>query len=565
MSKELAGSKDYINWLGEIKSKIRSARQRAILKVNHELLSLYWSIGESLASKESDWGNKFIDNLARDLKVEFPDEKGFSKRNLENMRRWYKYHQSNHQIAQQLVAQLGNNAKNQFTQQVVAQLGKEEKDKLVQQLAAQLPNELSQQAADQLVYGLLYSIPWGHHTLILTKTNSPEEVYFYIIETIRNNWSRSVLQLQIEDNQFEKQGSKINNFDLTLPDANKDLVRETLKSEYNLGFLGLESDIQEKELEKALTQHIRKFLIALGKGFSYVGNQHNIRIADDDYFLDMLFFNINLNCYVVVELKIGDFKPEFAGKLNFYTNAVDKVAKLPHHNPTIGILLCKTTNIDVIKLSLKGVNSPLGVADYKLTKELKSGLPTKKELEQSLHTEIEIPKDPIDEKLSKLKDLIAKAGQEKVKLKRTKETITDVIKNVFFPISVRIKKITDKKIAPLFHENSITYYYDSSGTTQKAFQDKLKEKSNSPSQVHINFRFEGLIEAGTKSFNASFDLYIEFQQRKYVIYYGHKPNKVEVEKLYHQFMTTEQQTKFVEEIIAFFIDEITSYAKTNLK
>ena len=380
MSKELAGDLEYIKWLGDIKSRIHSAQQRAILKVNQELLGLYWAIGEALATKKTDWGDKFIDNLSRDLKVEFPTEKGFSKTNLKYMRRWYIQYSSNIEIGQQLVDQLEKNAKTQFQQQVLAQL----------------PINFSQQAVDQMVIGILFSIPWGHHILILTKTKKIKEAYFYLVETIKNNWSRSVLQLQIERNLFELQGSKLNNFDLTIPSNQKDLVRETLKSEYNLDFLGLKSDVQEKELEEGLTNQIRKFLMALGKGFSYVGNQHNIQVAGDDFFLDMLFFNINLNCYVVIELKIGDFKPEFTGKLNFYTNAVDEIVKLPSHNSTIGILLCKTPNKKVIKLSLKGVNTPVGVADYKLTKKLKAGLPTRKELEQSLQADIKTNHGKID-------------------------------------------------------------------------------------------------------------------------------------------------------------------------
>tara|TARA_R110002050_G_scaffold20348_1_gene57695 strand:- start:88230 stop:89366 length:1137 start_codon:yes stop_codon:yes gene_type:complete len=369
----------YLDWIGGIKSRIHTAKQRVVLSVNAELLGIYWFIGEALANKKSDWGDKVIDNLARELKVEFPNEKGFSRRNLMYMQQWFNYHSANNQFVQQAVAQFGPNAEKQLVQQLVAQLPSNYKDPLHSSL-----------------FGLLFSIPWGHHTLILSKAKTPQETYFYIIETIRNNWSRSVLQHQIQDNLFAAQGSKVNNFDLTLPHPQKDLAKETLKSEYNLDFLGLKTDIQEKELEEALTNHIRKFLMALGKGFAYVGNQHNIQVAGDDFFLDMLFFNINLNCYVVVELKVGDFKPEFIGKLNFYINAVNQIVKVPEQNETIGILLCKTPNTEVIKLSLKGVDTPMHAADYKLTKELKKGLPTKKELEQSLHANMNLNKKAND-------------------------------------------------------------------------------------------------------------------------------------------------------------------------
>ncbi len=351
MSKDVATNKGYISWFVEIKKRIQSSQQRAALKVNQELLSLYWFIGDALAHKQSDWGDKFIENLARDLKVEFPSVKGFSKRNLEQMRRWVDYHSAHIDIAQQVVAQVELDPLLKFTKQGATQLQNDANLKITKQAATQLP-ELGQQTDDLNLTSLLFNIPWWHHILILSKIKDPEEVYFYIIKTIQNGWSRSILQEQILSDLYNRQGKALTNFELTLPDSQADLAQETLKNPYSFDFLTLTEDAKERDFEQALIQHIKKFLLELGKGFAYVGNQYNLNVEGDDFFLDLLFFNINLNCYVVFELKVGDFKPEFAGKLNMYVNTINNQVKSDHHGETIGVLLCKTPNKTVIEYSI---------------------------------------------------------------------------------------------------------------------------------------------------------------------------------------------------------------------
>ncbi len=272
----------YYSILNGLKEKIRLARQKAAVAVNNEMLSVYWEIGYTILQqqKEEGWGTKVIDRLAVDLKSEFPDMKGLSIRNFKYMRAFAEAYP---QFVQQAAAQIQTTG----NQRII----------IVQQLAAQLP--------------------WGHHQVLLDKVKPQQERAFYIKKSIENGWSRSVLLHQIESQLHLRQGNAITNFEQTLPKAQSDLARETLKNPYLFDFLGVGEEIQERELEKALIQHIKKFMLELGRGFAYVGNQYNLVVENDDYFLDLLFYNYHLHRFIIFELKVGDFKPEFTGKLNF--------------------------------------------------------------------------------------------------------------------------------------------------------------------------------------------------------------------------------------------------------
>jgi predicted nuclease of restriction endonuclease-like (RecB) superfamily len=279
--------------------------------------------------------------------------------------------------------------------------------KIVQPTVAQL----SQLSNTQFVQSLVAQIPWTHHTIILDKTKEIQERLFYIKKTIENGWSKNILKLQIDGNLFQRQGNSINNFELTLPSHESELVKETFKSPYIFDFLTLAEDAKEKDIERGLMYHLKKFMLELGRGFAYVGNQFNLKVENDEYFLDLLFYNINLHCYVIFELKVGDFKPEHTGKLNFYINTVDGEIKGPKDSPTIGILLCKTPNKTEVKYALKGINTPLGIAEYELTsalpKQLKSEMPSIAELEAELEKEYEELKSPSQKKLDALKEKIS--------------------------------------------------------------------------------------------------------------------------------------------------------------
>jgi predicted nuclease of restriction endonuclease-like (RecB) superfamily len=331
-------SAPYKEWLTEIKSKIRSSQIKAALAVNAALIDFYWDLGKMIAEKlnQEAWGNKVIDQLSEDLRLEFPDMKGFSRTNLYYVKQFYLSYYENIQIVQQLVGQL----------------------------------------------------PWGHNVLIFNQVKNFDAQLFYIRKSIENNWSRDILALQIKSGLDQRQGKAISNFKQTLPEPFSALAEQTLKDPYVFDFLSLTDDFKEKDIESQLLQNVSKFLLELGKGFAFVGRQHHLEIASQDYYIDLLFYHIPLKCYVVVELKNIKFIPEFAGKLNFYISAVDDLVKGIDDKPTIGMLLCRDKNNIEVEYALRGLNRPLGVSEFNITtllpEEYKSKLPSIEEIENEL-------------------------------------------------------------------------------------------------------------------------------------------------------------------------------------
>lgn len=403
--------KNYLTVLENLKSKIRNARQQVAVTVNTELLGLYWEIGNVILhqQKQAGWGAKVIEKLAIDLKLEFPDFKGLSARNLWYMRSFAEAWPKT-PILQPLVAEL----------------------------------QVSDKHAVTFMQPLVAQIPWAHHIVLLNKTKAGEERLFYLQKIIENGWSKSVLYMQIDSQLYLRQGKAINNFKSTIPKPFSDHAREVLKNPYVFDFLGIGEEMQERELEKALMQHIKKFTLELGRGFAYVGNQYNLTVENDDYFLDLLFYNYHLHCFVVFELKVSNFKPEYAGKLNFYISVINEKIKGKKDLPTIGILLCKTPNETVVKYSLQSINAPIGVAEYVFTKalpkQLKGDMPTIEELEQELEKELEgfnEQSDPVTAKLKALKDRL-----KVVELNEMQVTLTYTV----------FKKLYKESLRPLFKE-----------------------------------------------------------------------------------------------------------------
>lgn len=371
----LSKNKTYKNWLSDIKEQIRIAQIKTAVVVNKELLNIYWHIGKEICEKQelSNWGDGLIEQLSIDLLKEFPTIKGFSRTNLYYVKKWYLFY-----------------SKNEFVPQVVGQMKrKPSKDIIVPQVVGQLQKNNSK---NDIIPQLVALIPWGHHREIISKVKTVEEGIFYINEAAKNSWSRSVLLAQINSKLYKRQGKSINNFAATLPKLQSDLARETFKNPYTFELLGLAIDINERELESTLIANIKTFLLELGQGFAYMGKQFPIQVSGDAFFIDLLFYHTRLHCYVVVELKLDDFKPEYVGKLNFYLNAVDAEIKHKNDNPSIGLLLCKTPNKVVVEYTLKNVKAPLGVSEYKvqtqLPKNLQKELPSIKELERQLKKKI---------------------------------------------------------------------------------------------------------------------------------------------------------------------------------
>jgi len=337
MTDELTSSRGYANLLGQLKERIRSAQVRAAQAVTAELVTLYWQIGRDILARQTamGWGAKVIDRLAQDLRRAFPGLKGFSARNLRNMR----------------------------------------------DLAREFPDE-------EIWQQLLPKCPWGHLVKILQKLNDPAEREWYLRATIQHGWSRAVLEAQIDTRLIDRQGSAPTNFDRTLPAPQSDLARETLKDPYNFDFLTLADDARERELQRGLLQHLREFLLELGRGFAFVGSDVPLQVSSKEYYLDLLFYHLRLRCYVVVELKTVEFKPEYAGKLNFYLSAVDDLLRHPDDQPSIGILLCRSKDSIEVEYALRKMGQPIGISEYELSAalpdELRDALPTVEDIEAEL-------------------------------------------------------------------------------------------------------------------------------------------------------------------------------------
>ena len=354
---------EYTNWLEDIKKRISRAQIRAALAASRALILFYWEIGELITKKldENAWGNKVIDQLSKDLKIEFPGIQGFSRTNLYYIKQFYEYFET-FSLSETIIPRAGGQ------NEIATQPGVQTIPSIVLLIAGQLP--------------------WSHIKNILDKIKSQKEALFYIHETIENGWSRDVMALQIKSNLFERQGKAITNFTHTLPAPQSDLARQTLKDPYSFDFLTLTKPYNERDIENQLVSHITKFLLELGKGFAFVGRQYHLEVGESDYYLDLLFYHIKLCCYVVVELKNTKFIPEYAGKLNFYLSAVDSLLKSEKDNPTIGILLCRDKNKVETEFALRDINKPIGVSEFTLTEtlpeNLKGSLPTIEEIEADI-------------------------------------------------------------------------------------------------------------------------------------------------------------------------------------
>ena len=417
-------NQEYSNWVVALKSTIKQRQIKAAIAVNSNLIMMYWDFGKQFVEKQENtkWGSGFVDQLSKDLKSEFPDIKGFSTDNIRYCKVFYLFYRNFStwepavpKFESEIVHQLGgqnNDIENvqqpagQIDFEIIPQLVGQLEDDIIEQPIQEIKNDTS--ISEQLVRKIesadyqeieiheqvvrkleksIFEIPWGHHVLILKKVKNQKEAFFYINQTIKNNWSRWVLEYQIETNLYSRHGTAINNFSETLSQVQGDLAKEILKDPYNFEFLTLASEAKEKDLEQNLIQSISKFLLELGKGFAYLGRQFQLKIGKKDYRTDLLFYHTKLKCYIVIELKLKEFEPEFIGKLNFYISAINELVKEPNDQPTIGILLCKTKDNFEVEFALKDINKPIGVSEFKYTQlpeNIKQGLPTLEELENEL-------------------------------------------------------------------------------------------------------------------------------------------------------------------------------------
>jgi predicted nuclease of restriction endonuclease-like (RecB) superfamily len=421
MAKSLLPEKDYKTLLTDIKQKVKNARIKASIRVNTELITMYWELGETIVRKqsESNWGDGLIEQLSRDLSREFPEIKGFSRTNLFYILNWYSFYSDYKVIAQQLVGQFrkgvkwlenkGINPSGRMKKihQLVGQFDSGVKhlelhgfnlypqSKNEGQLVGQfkdashnLSDYDNQDLFQNILLGFLGFVPWGHHIQIISKCKNIDEALFYIHQTIENNWSRSVLVHQLDSKLFERQGKSINNFAETLPEADSELASELMKNPYVFDFLNIDKKAKELDLQRALMDNLSGFLMELGYGFAFLGREKKLTVGDTEFYVDLVFYHTRLHCYFIVELKIDDFKPEYSGKLNFYLNAFNAEIKSPEDNPTIGLLLCKKADKLIAEYSLKELGNPIGVSEYRLYEELppevRDKLPSVDEIKRNL-------------------------------------------------------------------------------------------------------------------------------------------------------------------------------------
>lgn len=511
----------YTKVVEDLKSKIQQARMKAVLTANVQVLSIYSQIGAAIAEQENEqgWGAKVVEQLAKDLKNAFPDFKGLSPRNLRYMR--------------DFVAAWPELS-------------------ILQQPAATDNEPL-------ILQHPVAKLPWGHCCVLLDKIKDGNERKFYAQKTVENGWSRNILINQIEAGLFQRQGQLQHNFHSTLPATQSDLAKELFKDPYKFDFFQLSEEAHERDLENALIDHITKFLLEMGKGFSYVGRQVHLEKGGQDYYIDLLLYHLKLHAYVVLELKVGDFKPEYAGKMNFYLSAIDDDYKTPDDKPTIGLILCKSKNKVTVEYALRNVNKPMGVAEYQLTqaipKELKGDLPSIEALEQEMEKDIEVPQKPIAQKINRLKEVINQMRGDGIKKERDNESIIYLF-NEFLPLLMEKIEILLTDIIPEFRKKqiarSINDRYES--TTSVDLEATLIKES--VHRIGLNIRLEGFIKGGTKAFNIYKDLRFELQQYYYQITLSLGSEKKLAEKLYHQQWTEEETEQLAETIAEIIIDDV---------
>lgn len=525
--------KEYGIILENLKEKIRKARVRAAVLVNIQLLSTYWEIGNIIHEQEQrlGWGKKIVDQLATDLKAEFPDMKGLSPRNLRYMREFAV-------------------AYPQFL--------------ILQRSVAKL--EDAENKASTILQRSVAKLPWGHNCTLLDKLKSPESRLFYAQKAIQNGWTRDMLQNQLESGLHKRIGALSNNFQATLPAYDSELALQLFKDPYNFDFLQLGEEAKERDLENALIQHITKMLLELGDGFAFKGKQYRLEAGGREYFIDLLFYHTRLYRHIVIELKIGDFLPEYISKMNLYLGMVDDKLKGEFDQSAIGLILCKTNNKIIAEYALRDTSKPIGVAEYKLAEilpeDIKGELPSIEELEQELEKEMEGFKEhfnPIDARL--------KAIKEKLREIKTDEIQTPVTYSI-------LVKLYNEGLKPLYEEiikklsvfdeefDSMTFSWDADHVVMNTFDqlDSIWNDENSLKkirEVNFSYRVYGFKKAGTENYGES--LTLRFEIRDY--WYGftlinHNNQQPFLKKLYHQAISKEDHQLIIDLLLTKVIDKI---------
>lgn len=526
----------YFHVVNDLKEKIRQARIKASNAVNTQLLQLYWEIGTTILNEEKSagWGAKIVDKLAKDLRIEFSDMKGLSARNLRYMRDFASAYPHFSILQGDLAkSQTSENEQNTFLQVDLAKLS------------------------------------WYHHITLLDKIKDKEIREFYIRKAIENGWTRDNLVHQIESGLHKRQGALTHNFERTIQSYDSELTKQLFKDPYKFEFIGLGEEAKERDLEKALMHQIEKVLLELGEGFALYGRQYKLNAGDKEYFIDLLFYHTKLRRYVVIELKIGEFMPEYVGKMNLYLGLADDTLKGQYDEPTIGLILCKTKDKIVAEYALRDTSKPIGIAEYKITEilpeDIKGELPSIEEIEQKLDEEIEQYQSPIDERLKIVKEKLKTIKAEELQLPFGTEIVKDLFKH-------SLKELYEKSIDRLkkdfqneFMTHEATWTFRSSligslNELEKAWMadgnlDDLKD-------VQFKYRLSGFKKAATEDFWDEVTLRLEFSKYWYgFTLYGIHNNQPFLKKLYHEQLTKSDIEAVLYWMVTLVLDRIEEIIK----
>jgi predicted nuclease of restriction endonuclease-like (RecB) superfamily len=521
-----SSANSYQDVLIRLKEKIRQARYKAVHTLNSQLLSLYWEIGKAILEQQNSegWGSKVIDRLATDLRNEFPDMRGISPRNFKYMR---SFAEAYPQFGQHLAAQL--------------QSGEDQANIIVQVPLAQF----AAMPVNENVQGLLAHLSWYHHITLLEKVKDAAARFFYIRETIINGWSRDVMVHHIEGSLHDRIGRLSNNFQATIAPGQSELVKQVFKDPYKFDFIYLGKEAKERDLEDALTNQLTKFLLELGQGFAFMGRQYRITLGDKEYFFDLLFYHPRLKRYIVVDLKINDFKPEYKGKMEFYLNLSDDHLRNPGDGESVGLILCKTKDGLVAEYALRNSRMPIGIAEYRINEKLPDNiegeLPSIEEIEAVIERGYEELKRPVEKRLDALKLKLSGSSESELQTPASLEIFERIFDEGLVPLFTELlKRLED------FHSLFISHNYFWVGPGNILSLDKLGEhwkneqylKQNM--QLHFVYSLNGLKKGGVETF----DVIIQLAYRISAYWYGfsmvnHNNQQPFFKKLYHQMLTIE--------------------------
>lgn len=557
--------KGYGHVLQQLKEKIRQARLKAAIAVNKQLLSVYWEIGNTILQqqKKEGWGTKVIDRLIVDLKTEFPDMKGLSPRNIKYMRAFAEAY-PRFLILQQAVAKLEESENKSITilQGKSAKLKtSQNQEPIVQDPLAQL--QLTGNEEDKFVQQSVAQLPWGHNCTLLDKLNQPDERFFYAQKAVANGWTRDMLINQIESGLYKRQGAITHNFKNALPAYDSELAIQFFKDPYQLDFIMLGEEAKERDLEDALMSHITKLLLELGDGFAFMGRQKRFEAGGKEFFIDLLFYNTKLHRHIIIDLKIGEFEPEFVSKMNLYLGIADDTLKGEYDNPSIGLILCKTKNKIVAEYALRDTSKPIGIAEYKiaemLPEDIKGELPTIEEIETRLDKELHEQQNPIDTRLKAIKKKLKSIDTDEIKTPATHAILLNLFRNGLKPL---YQEILEKMAAfdEQFHSKALSW-----NGPNKAFVNleqleefwKDEEQMRSIHQISFSYLLNGFKKAGTENYNENLLLNFEIQTYWYgFILVGYNSQQPFLKKLYHQQITKEDRQRITEILMNKVMDKI---------